>query len=128
VLLERWRDTGYPRRSPNAPPTIQFTAPTASVTACDPTCTLAVSYVVANPDSDTVTWSLAWSRRVANEATAFLPVPLLVRRRSLNDLVELYEIDGLDQVVHEAHALGALAILRLPIPGHRDETRLRARG
>jgi hypothetical protein len=60
-ILERWRDAGFPRRSPNAPPTIQFTAPTGNITACNPTCTVSVSYVVADPDGDTVTWSLGWS-------------------------------------------------------------------
>jgi hypothetical protein len=57
-VLERWRDAKYPRRSPNAPPTIQLTAPAS---ACNPTCTVAVPYTVADPDGDTVTWSLGWS-------------------------------------------------------------------
>jgi hypothetical protein len=59
--LEAWRDAGFPRRSPNAAPTIHFAAPATDVTLCSPTCTYAVAYSVADPDGDTVTWSLGWS-------------------------------------------------------------------
>ncbi|HEU4728570.1 MAG TPA: hypothetical protein VFT22_11785 [Kofleriaceae bacterium] len=61
-LFARWRDAGYPKRATNQAPTIQITAPPASgITVCSPTCTFTVSYDVADPDGDTVTWSLGWS-------------------------------------------------------------------
>lgn len=59
--LARWRDAGFPRRSPNAPPAIQFTALTSAITLCNPACTYSVSYVVTDPDGDSVTWTLGWS-------------------------------------------------------------------
>jgi hypothetical protein len=59
--LEAWRDAGFPRRSPDAAPTIQFSAPVTDVTLCNPACTYAVAYNVADPDGDSVTWSLGWS-------------------------------------------------------------------
>lgn len=61
ATLTRWRDAGFPRRSPNAPPTIEFTAPTSAITLCNPGCTYAVAYVVRDPDGDSVTWTLGWS-------------------------------------------------------------------
>jgi hypothetical protein len=39
ATLSRWCDAGFPRRSPNAPPAIQFTAPTSAITLCNPGCT-----------------------------------------------------------------------------------------
>lgn len=60
--FERWRDAGYPKRAPNQPPTIQFvTPPPGGVTVCQPSCTYAISYAIADPDDDSVRWSLAWS-------------------------------------------------------------------
>jgi len=60
--FERWRDAGYPKRAPNQPPTIQFvTPPPSGVTVCQPSCTYAVGYATADPDGDSVTWSLTWS-------------------------------------------------------------------
>jgi hypothetical protein len=60
-LLRAWRDAGFPRRAPNIAPTTQFSAPTTNVTVCNPTCTYAVAYSIADPDGDSVTWSLDWS-------------------------------------------------------------------
>ena len=60
--FERWRDAGYPKRAVNQPPTIQFLSPPSSgTTVCQPSCTYAVGYVTADPDGDSVRWSLTWS-------------------------------------------------------------------
>jgi hypothetical protein len=60
--FERWRDAGYPKRATNQPPTIQFLAPPpGGVTVCEPSCTYTVSYATADPDGDSITWSLTWS-------------------------------------------------------------------
>lgn len=61
TTLEAWRDGGFPRRLPDAPPTIEFVSPTASITLCNPSCTYSVAYAIADPDGDSVTWSLGWS-------------------------------------------------------------------
>lgn len=61
ATLARWRDAGFPRRSPNALPEIQFTAPDSAITLCNPDCTYPVAYIVRDPDGDSVTWTLGWS-------------------------------------------------------------------
>lgn len=61
-MFQRWRDAGYPKRATNQPPTIQFLTPAPSgVTVCQPSCSYAVRYEIADPDGDSVTWSLTWS-------------------------------------------------------------------
>jgi hypothetical protein len=61
-MLERWRAAGYPKRATNQPPAIQFlTPPPSGATACQPSCTYAISYAITDPDGDSVIWSLDWS-------------------------------------------------------------------
>lgn len=58
-ILERWKAAGFPRRTSNAVPTIEFITPPPSGATVDQS--YEVQYVVADPDGDAVTWSLSWT-------------------------------------------------------------------
>jgi hypothetical protein len=60
--FRRWGAAGYPKRAINQPPSIQFlTPPSSGATVCQPGCAYAIDYTIADPDGDSVRWSLAWS-------------------------------------------------------------------
>lgn len=61
-LLRRWGEAGYPKRTVNQPPSIEFTTPPASgATVCQPSCAYEIRYSTADLDGDSIRWSLAWS-------------------------------------------------------------------